>query len=119
MAKRRKKQSSPDSNGSSAPQDIDLPNNHDSAESETEVPVSTIDAEPEIRSDAVAPPSSATKGSIGFLKSTQEELGKVVWPDRQQLISESIAVFLMVSLSAILISFIDGIFRWASGLIFG
>ncbi|NJL49797.1 MAG: preprotein translocase subunit SecE, partial [Leptolyngbyaceae cyanobacterium SM2_5_2] len=29
---------------------------------------------------------------VEFLKGTREELGKVVWPSRQQLISESAAV---------------------------
>uniref|UniRef100_UPI003083FC81 preprotein translocase subunit SecE n=1 Tax=Petrachloros mirabilis TaxID=2918835 RepID=UPI003083FC81 len=53
-----------------------------------------------------------------FLKETKEELDKVVWPDRQQLISESAAVVLMVSVSAALISLIDRLFRWISQLIF-
>lgn len=63
--------------------------------------------------------ASKTVNSTGFFQGTKEELEKVVWPDRQQLISESIAVFLMVSLSAVIISFIDNLFRWASGLVFG
>lgn len=53
-----------------------------------------------------------------FLKGTKEELGKVVWPSRQQLISESAAVILMVSLSATLISLIDQLFRWVSQQVF-
>jgi preprotein translocase subunit SecE len=53
-----------------------------------------------------------------FLKGTKEELGKVVWPSRQQLISESAAVILMVSLSATLIYFMDQLFGWASGQVF-
>ena len=36
----------------------------------------------------------------GFLAATVDELKLVVWPSRQQLFSESIAVILMVSLSA-------------------
>ena len=36
----------------------------------------------------------------GFLPATVDELKLVVWPSRQQLFSESIAVILMVSLSA-------------------
>ncbi|QUY45386.1 preprotein translocase subunit SecE [Acaryochloris sp. 'Moss Beach'] len=67
---------------------------------------------------AVAATSSAA-GSTSFFQSTKEEFEKVVWPDRQQLISESIAVFLMVSLSAIIFSFIDNLFRWVSTLVFG
>lgn len=53
-----------------------------------------------------------------FLTETREELGKVVWPSRQQLISESIAVILMVILSATLIYLIDNFFRWASAQVF-
>jgi len=53
-----------------------------------------------------------------FLNDTKEEFGKVVWPDRQQWISESLAVIFMVSLSAVLISLIDNLFQWASQLVF-
>lgn len=53
-----------------------------------------------------------------FLKGTKEELGKVVWPSRQQLISESAAVILMVSLSATLIYLVDRLFGWISGQVF-
>jgi preprotein translocase subunit SecE len=35
-----------------------------------------------------------------FVQETKDELAKVTWPSRQQLISESLAVILMVSLSA-------------------
>lgn len=61
-----------------------------------------------------------TKGPspVGFAQSTKEELAKVVWPDRQQLISESAAVILMVSFLAIFISLIDNVFSWASRLVF-
>jgi preprotein translocase subunit SecE len=50
---------------------------------------------------------------VEFMQGTKEELDKVVWPSRQQLVSESIAVILMVSLSAILIYFVDKFFTWA------
>jgi preprotein translocase subunit SecE len=53
-----------------------------------------------------------------FLQGTKEELGKVVWPNRQQLISESAAVILMVSLSATLIYLIDQLFGWVSRQVF-
>lgn len=58
------------------------------------------------------------KGTAGFLKGTKEELTKVVWPTRQQLISESAAVILMVSLSATLIYLVDQLFGWASKQVF-
>ncbi len=53
-----------------------------------------------------------------FLQGTKEELGKVVWPSRQQLISESAAVILMVSLSATLIYLVDQLFGWVSRQVF-
>lgn len=53
-----------------------------------------------------------------FLSETREELGKVVWPSRQQLISESLAVILMVTLSATLIYLVDNFFRWAATQVF-
>ncbi|NJR68128.1 MAG: preprotein translocase subunit SecE [Synechococcales cyanobacterium CRU_2_2] len=55
---------------------------------------------------------------VGFLASTKEELGKVVWPNRQQIISESAAVILMVSLSATVIYLVDNLLSWASKLVF-
>ncbi|HEY9612180.1 preprotein translocase subunit SecE [Allocoleopsis sp.] len=53
-----------------------------------------------------------------FFDDTKEELGKVVWPSRQQLISESAAVLLMVVLSATLIYLVDGLFVWVSKQVF-
>ncbi len=53
-----------------------------------------------------------------FVSETREELTKVVWPSRQQLISESVAVILMVSLVATVIYLIDNLFTWASGKVF-
>lgn len=54
-----------------------------------------------------------------FVQETKDELDKVVWPSRQQLISESIAVILMVTLSASLIYLVDNFFAWASQQVFG
>ncbi|NMF82141.1 preprotein translocase subunit SecE [Nodosilinea sp. P-1105] len=65
--------------------------------------------------------ASANDGGFklgAFLKGTKEELGKVVWPSRQQLISESAAVILMVSLSATLIYLVDQLFGWVSRQVF-
>jgi len=55
----------------------------------------------------------------GFFQGTKDELEKVVWPSRQQLISESVAVILMVILSATLIYTVDNFFAWASKQVFG
>jgi preprotein translocase subunit SecE len=53
-----------------------------------------------------------------FVEGVREELDKVVWPSRQQLISESLAVILMVTLSATIIYFVDNFFIWASQQVF-
>ena len=62
--------------------------------------------------------SSESFNASAFVQGTQEELTKVIWPTRQQLVSESAAVILMVSLSATLIYFVDKLFGWASQQIF-
>lgn len=56
--------------------------------------------------------------AVGFFKEAKEELDKVVWPSRQQLVSESVAVMLMVTLSATLIYLVDQFFSWAAGKVF-
>ncbi|BAY85598.1 preprotein translocase subunit SecE [Calothrix parasitica NIES-267] len=57
--------------------------------------------------------------SVGnFFKGTREEFDKVVWPSRKQLVSESAAVLLMVTLSATVIFFVDKFFAWAATVIF-
>ncbi|MGL4882179.1 MAG: preprotein translocase subunit SecE [Waterburya sp.] len=67
---------------------------------------------------------STTKESTGgtsvadFAIQTKEELGKVVWPSRQQLISESAAVILMVILVSTIIYLIDQFFAWGAGKVF-
>tara|TARA_B100000700_G_C14975222_1_gene823512 strand:+ start:663 stop:905 length:243 start_codon:yes stop_codon:yes gene_type:complete len=54
----------------------------------------------------------------GFLSSTLDELKLVVWPSRQQLFSESIAVILMVILSAASIAAVSRFYGWGASQIF-
>jgi len=56
---------------------------------------------------------------VTFFQETKGELDKVVWPSREQLISESVAVLLMVVLSATIIYLVDELFSWAAGVVFG
>ena len=59
------------------------------------------------------------KGSTAnLINDTKEELAKVVWPSRQQLLSESVAVILMVTVVATLIYLFDQIFGWLAGKVF-
>ncbi len=53
-----------------------------------------------------------------FLSSTIDEMKLVVWPSRQQLFSESVAVILMVTLSAVSIAAVSRLYGWASTQIF-
>ena len=53
-----------------------------------------------------------------FTRETKEELAKVVWPSRQQVLSESVAVILMVTLVATVIYLVDNFFVWGAGKIF-
>ena len=63
--------------------------------------------------------STDKKGNLTqFVGETKEELGKVVWPSRQQLLSESTAVLLMVILVATVIYLVDNFFSWGSGKVF-
>ena len=77
------------------------------------------------KKDIVKKETSAVKeaagdrnGAADFAIKTKEELGKVVWPSRQQLISESAAVILMVILVSTIIYLIDKFFAWGAGKVF-
>ena len=59
------------------------------------------------------------KKKNNFLGSTYEELKLVVWPNKQQLFSESIAVIVMVSFSAAAIASVSRFYGWAASQIFG
>ena len=63
-----------------------------------------------------APSGDSRKG--GFVATTLEELKLVVWPTRQQLFSESVAVILMVSLSAAAIASVSRFFDWSASQVF-
>ena len=53
-----------------------------------------------------------------FFASTYDELKLVVWPNKQQLFSESVAVIIMVSFSAAAIAAISRFYGWAAEQIF-
>ena len=54
-----------------------------------------------------------------FFSSTYDELKLVVWPNKQQLFSESVAVIIMVSFSAAAIASVSRLYGWAASQIFG
>ncbi len=55
---------------------------------------------------------------VQMIQDSKTELSKVVWPTRQQLINESLAVILMVSLSATIIYLVNNLFDWAASQVF-
>lgn len=65
-----------------------------------------------------ASPEAEPSRAGGFLAATFEELKLVVWPSRQQLFSESIAVILMVSLSAAAIAAVSRFYGWSASQVF-
>lgn len=70
---------------------------------------------------ATTTPPTETKAGfdlLGFFKESREELAKVVWPSRQQLIGESVTVILMVTLVATTIYLVDNLFSWLSNIVF-
>jgi preprotein translocase subunit SecE len=67
--------------------------------------------------------STAAESGSGFnpvqlVQDSKTELTKVIWPGRQQLISESLAVIAMVSLSATVIYLVNNLFSWAADIVF-
>ena len=59
-----------------------------------------------------------SKKNKNFFKSTYDEFKLVVWPNRQQLFSESVAVIIMVSFSAAAIASVSRFYGWAASQIF-
>ena len=70
--------------------------------------------------DQPATPQAAENppAATGFVGTTVAELRKVVWPSRQQLFAESVAVILMVTLSAFAIAAIDRFYSWVNAQVF-
>ncbi len=58
------------------------------------------------------------KKKKNFFVSTYDELKLVVWPNKQQLFSESVAVIIMVSFSAAAIAAVSRFYGWAAAQIF-
>ncbi len=84
------------------------------------------DIQPETQSSAApagqpqqsSEPPLASDEPAGFVPATLAELRKVVWPSRSQLFSESVAVILMVGLSAAAIAAVDRFYGWMAVQVF-
>jgi preprotein translocase subunit SecE len=92
----------------------------DDIEAKKTEPKDASSADKSAKGTAPSKASQTEGGNVvsNFIQGSKEELDKVVWPSRQQLISESIAVILMVTLSATLIYLVDNLFRWAAQQVF-
>ena len=69
-------------------------------------------------SEEVSSNSDVEKKKKNFFISTYDELKLVVWPNKQQLFSESVAVIIMVSFSAAAIAAVSRFYGWAASQIF-
>ena len=69
-------------------------------------------------SEEVSSNGDVEKKKKNFFISTYDELKLVVWPNKQQLFSESVAVIIMVSFSAAAIAAISRFYGWAAEQIF-
>ncbi len=63
-------------------------------------------------------PGSTMDQANGFAAATLAELRKVVWPSRQQLFNETVAVIVMVAVSAAAIAALDRFYSWGAKLLF-
>jgi preprotein translocase subunit SecE len=73
--------------------------------------------EPLTTEPVIAEPKSGFN-PVQLVRDSQAELTKVIWPSRQQLISESLAVIAMVSLSATTIYLVNNVFSWVAAKVF-
>ena len=76
----------------------------------------TTNQEPQKK--AASDEMDVAKNKKNFFASTYDELKLVVWPNKQQLFSESVAVIIMVSFSAAAIATVSRFYGWAAEQIF-
>ena len=69
-------------------------------------------------SEEISSNGDVEKKKKNFFISTYDELKLVVWPNKQQLFSESVAVIIMVSFSAAAIAAVSRFYGWAASQIF-
>ncbi|MGA1304512.1 MAG: preprotein translocase subunit SecE [Cyanobium sp.] len=84
-------------------------------ESSSSAPTST--SEPPASPGEGGPEPQGEKGA-SFAAATMAELRKVVWPNRQQLFNETMAVIVMVAASAAAIAALDRFYGWGAQLLF-
>ena len=63
--------------------------------------------------------SMAKISPIQFFRQVKQEIKKVTWPTRKEVIQTSIMVIILVAIAATFFFFVDQIFGWVVKLIFG
>lgn len=56
---------------------------------------------------------------IQFFRQVKQEIKKVTWPTRKEVMQSSIMVIILVAIAATFFFFVDQIFGWVVKLIFG
>ena len=56
---------------------------------------------------------------IQFFRQVKQEIKKVTWPTRKEVMQPSIMVIILVAIAATFFFFVDQIFGWVVKLIFG
>ena len=56
---------------------------------------------------------------IQFFRQVKQEVKKVTWPTRKEVVRTSIMVIVLVAIAATIFFFVDQIFGWVVKLIFG
>lgn len=56
---------------------------------------------------------------IQFVRQVKQEIKKVSWPTRKEVVQTSIMVIILVSIAATFFFFVDQILGWVVKLIFG
>ena len=63
--------------------------------------------------------SIAKISPIQFFRQVKQEIKKVTWPTRKEVMQTSIMVIILVAIAATFFFFVDQIFGWVVKLIFG
>jgi preprotein translocase subunit SecE len=74
--------------------------------------------QPKEETNANSDQNSDISGATKFFAESKAEFGKIVWPNRQQLISESASVLLMIVAVATFVYLIDAVFKAVSLRVF-
>jgi preprotein translocase subunit SecE len=77
-----------------------------------------VATKPSAPQDTPAPAPIQKFNPMQLYTEVREELTKVVWPDRQKVISESAAVILIVAASASFVYLVDSFFSFIASKVF-